>query len=162
MFGGFYYEQGRMRRTNCAHDSGSVGKKTIQKDWITINGTHVQVGEDGQLQGKVGEKISSGSANHATYSSRDLSASIKAKGKDFNERKKAVEQKLDSYQIGTKIQTVSRQGRISINTWYTKTDTNKWSINRDNKTNSKGHDSSTVAFNLVSDLTDSRKSVRLL
>ena len=35
------------------------GRKRLDDGWITINGTHVQVNEEGQLHGSVGEKISS-------------------------------------------------------------------------------------------------------
>ncbi len=130
------------------------------KDWITINGTHVQVGEDGSLQGKIGEKISSGAVNHATYSAKDLSSVIKEKGKSFLEKVPAVVTKLDSYQIGTVIKATERQGYISVNTWYTKTGTHDWRINIDNK-RSLNRNSGEMAFNLVSDLTDSRKHIRL-
>ena len=34
-----------------------VGYRIDDEDWITINGTHVMVGENGELKGNVGEKV---------------------------------------------------------------------------------------------------------
>ncbi|GHU75700.1 hypothetical protein AGMMS49992_20180 [Clostridia bacterium] len=43
-----------------------TGIKAEDNDWITINGTHVEVDEGGNLQGAVGDKITSTSKPNAT------------------------------------------------------------------------------------------------
>jgi hypothetical protein len=61
-------------------------------DWITINGTHVQVDEDGNLQGSVGERI----AQTSKPNEYDESTTVRAGHPELDGINATMDEKVDS------------------------------------------------------------------